>query len=178
MRNLVLALGMNFFIGCANESYILYEAADGSPRQWLGREFGQEPFVNSINFYIENNPWSRDFQRAISLTEDSAYLVIIEKKDVYKFNYYNINYLECKGLRKSMTQLSEQLTRYKENPQLAEDEAIVWLDGPTYTLESFGSLPYEAGPYLTPKIWGYGNIIELVSASLEIAEQCSAQLRS
>lgn len=171
MRKVLIAILMSLTQGCAESSTMLYEAADGSPREWLENGFGGKPFSNTLNFYVENNPWSGNFQRAVSISKDSVYLVTIEKSEKYIFQYYTISFESCDGLKIASDRLGNKLEMYEKKPELATKEAITWLDGPDYTLEQFGESKNQVRSYPNP--WGYGNIITLAYKVLEVAEHCS-----
>jgi hypothetical protein len=157
---------------------LIYEAANGTPTEWLEKEFDAKPFINTINFYIENNPWSGDYQRALSIASNKVYLVVIDKQPNYQFYHYEIYFAECDGLKSSTQSLRDKLERYKQYPELSKKEAVMWLDGPTYTLESFGNEAFNQGPYQISSLRGYGNILDLAYGALEIAEKCASQLTS
>ncbi|WGL16656.1 hypothetical protein PVT68_18130 [Microbulbifer bruguierae] len=172
MRKILIVVLISMIQGCVENSTIaLYDAADGSPREWLENGFEEKPFSNTLNFYVENNPWSGDFQRAISISKDSVYLVTIEKSKKYDFAYYKIDFENCDGLKSASDSLSKKLKIYENDPALAKKEAVTWLDGPDYTLERFGESRKNVHSYPSP--WGYGNIITLAYKVLEVAEHCS-----
>lgn len=177
MKNVLLPILAFLICACASNKPILtWEAAEGTPREWLNKEYGEAPFVNTLNFYIENNPWSGDYQRALSIASNKAYLVVVEKTDEYHLFHYEIDFSDCKALEESANNLVDKLDMYQRDPSLIKKEAIAWFDGPDYTIESFGKIPYDPGKYDIPKLLGYGSIVNFANEALESAEKCASQL--
>lgn len=174
MMRILVSAALILLIGCQLSGFpLVYEAAPGTPRDWLQNGFGQKTFSNTWNFYIENNPWSLGYQRAISISENNVYLVSIQKDEEYEFYYYEISQKDCDGLAVAVVAFKEKYMRYEIDPQLAEDEAVIWLDGPDYTIEKFGENLSDV-EFINTNLWGHGNIVSLAYDVLSAAENCAS----
>ena len=174
LMNRIFILIFCFYLSACIGDKVLFtwKGAPGIPKEWLKTGFNEKPFENTLNFYITNNPWSGSFERALSISDTTGYLVVVIPGEPYEFKYHEIVFVECSDLRSAKANLEKQLKRYSDNPALAKEEAIYWFDGPDYTLERYGKASEKPIYSRAHELNGYGNIVPLANKLLKAAEEC------
>jgi hypothetical protein len=150
----------------------MYFESAGEAEILLINGFGGSAVTESMNFYVENNPWSVDDEYALAIKRNALLYVYSDRVGMEEFvvNRAVIFYDRCPGLHDAALALRSKWDLYDQDSELEQKESFNVLDGPSITLKEFGA---TEGFLVRERKYLSGSQLSTLGANIiKVASQC------